>query len=211
MHHQKVFNFICWCFKNNKNIVVLDQNISVCVNVALISALVLATMLCWVYVILFLNPSTYVNLGHSSVCGNRLPRTWIPTGASLDWQEVSASSEQISRNKCCLQGEGEVFPVICGCNTFSLFLSAECGGKNFHFVHRSADIGSVVTGTIRSAFEYGGQKCSACSRMYVPDSLWPQIKQGLLDIHKDITVGNVSEPATSMVAAELNCLKGLKI
>lgn len=51
---------------------------------------------------------------------------------------------------------------------------------------------SVVTGTIRSAFEYGGQKCSACSRMYVPDSLWPQIKQGLLDIHRNIRVGDVS-------------------
>ncbi len=47
-------------------------------------------------------------------------------------------------------------------------------------------------GTVRSAFEYGGQKCSACSRMYVPDSMWPQIKQQLLDIHKDIRVGDVS-------------------
>uniref|UniRef100_A0A7N6AUF7 Multifunctional fusion protein n=1 Tax=Anabas testudineus TaxID=64144 RepID=A0A7N6AUF7_ANATE len=69
-------------------------------------------------------------------------------------------------------------------------LAGECGGKNFHFVHRSADTHSVVTGTIRSAFEYGGQKCSACSRMYVPDSMWPQIKQELLDIHRQIKVGD---------------------
>uniref|UniRef100_A0A673XRK6 Multifunctional fusion protein n=1 Tax=Salmo trutta TaxID=8032 RepID=A0A673XRK6_SALTR len=69
-------------------------------------------------------------------------------------------------------------------------VAGECGGKNFHFVHKSADVQSVVTGTIRSAFEYGGQKCSACSRMYVPDSLWPQIKQGLLDIHKQLKVGD---------------------
>ncbi len=73
-----------------------------------------------------------------------------------------------------------------------LMLVLECGGKNFHFVHKSADVHSVVTGTIRSAFEYGGQKCSACSRMYVPDSLWPQIKQELLDVHKQIKVGDVS-------------------
>lgn len=73
-----------------------------------------------------------------------------------------------------------------------LMLVLECGGKNFHFVHKSADVHSVVNGTIRSAFEYGGQKCSACSRMYVPDSLWPQIKQGLLDVHKQIKVGDVS-------------------
>ncbi|XP_027023615.2 delta-1-pyrroline-5-carboxylate dehydrogenase, mitochondrial [Tachysurus fulvidraco] len=69
-------------------------------------------------------------------------------------------------------------------------VAGECGGKNFHFVHKSADIGSVVTGTIRSAFEYSGQKCSACSRMYVPDSLWPQIKKGLLNVHKQIKVGD---------------------
>lgn len=50
----------------------------------------------------------------------------------------------------------------------------------------------MVTGTIRSAFEYGGQKCSACSRIYVPDSMWPQIKQGLLDVHREIKVGDVS-------------------
>lgn len=55
-------------------------------------------------------------------------------------------------------------------------LIGECGGKNFHFVHSSADVDSVITSTIRSAFEYSGQKCSACSRMYVPESLWPKVR-----------------------------------
>ncbi|XP_075163632.1 delta-1-Pyrroline-5-carboxylate dehydrogenase 1 [Haematobia irritans] len=59
-------------------------------------------------------------------------------------------------------------------------LIGECGGKNYHFVHPSADVQSVVTGTIRSAFEFCGQKCSACSRMYVPESLWSKIKDGLV-------------------------------
>jgi hypothetical protein len=54
-------------------------------------------------------------------------------------------------------------------------LIGECGGKNYHFIHPSADVTSVVMGTIRSAFEYCGQKCSACSRMYVPLSLWPKV------------------------------------
>uniref|UniRef100_A0A8C1H7C9 Multifunctional fusion protein n=1 Tax=Cyprinus carpio carpio TaxID=630221 RepID=A0A8C1H7C9_CYPCA len=94
----------------------------------------------------------------------------VPTFKRL-WKQV-AQNLDIYRN----------FPRVAG----------ECGGKNFHFVHKSADVGSVVTGTIRSAFEYGGQKCSACSRMYVPDSLWPQIKQQLLDVHKQIKVGDVS-------------------
>lgn len=55
-------------------------------------------------------------------------------------------------------------------------LIGECGGKNYHFIHPSADVASVVPGTIRSAFEYCGQKCSACSRMYVPESLWPKVR-----------------------------------
>lgn len=59
-------------------------------------------------------------------------------------------------------------------------LIGECGGKNYHFVHPSADVETVVSGTIRSAFEYNGQKCSACSRVYLPQSLAEVIKAGLL-------------------------------
>jgi 1-pyrroline-5-carboxylate dehydrogenase len=54
-------------------------------------------------------------------------------------------------------------------------LIGECGGKNYHFVHPTAHVESVVKGTIRAAFEFCGQKCSACSRMYVPESLWPEV------------------------------------
>lgn len=59
-------------------------------------------------------------------------------------------------------------------------------------MHASADVSSVVSGTLRSAFEYSGQKCSACSRLYVPDSLWPRIKAELLEEHRKIKVGDVS-------------------
>lgn len=69
---------------------------------------------------------------------------------------------------------------------------SECGGKNFHFIHPSADVESVVAGTIRSAFEYQGQKCSACSRIFIPESLWPTIKEKLTAIKKQIKVGDVS-------------------
>ena len=51
----------------------------------------------------------------------------------------------------------------------------ECGGKNYHLIHETADVESVINGSIRSGFEYSGQKCSAMSRMYVPESLWPQV------------------------------------
>ncbi|XP_048672191.1 delta-1-pyrroline-5-carboxylate dehydrogenase, mitochondrial isoform X2 [Marmota marmota marmota] len=83
-------------------------------------------------------------------------------------------------------------------------LAGECGGKNFHFVHRSADVDSVVSGTLRSAFEYGGQKCSACSRLYVPSSLWPQIKGRLLEEHSRIKVGNPAEDFGTFFSAVID-------
>lgn len=79
-------------------------------------------------------------------------------------------------------------------------LIGECGGKNYHFVHPSADVESVVMGTIRSAFEYNGQKCSACSRMYVPESLWSKIKEGLINVQKKLKVGDVREFSNFMGA-----------
>ena len=66
----------------------------------------------------------------------------------------------------------------------------ECGGKNFHFVHESADLTSVVNHTVRSAYEYSGQKCSACSRLYIAESVWPEFKQQLLTTLKDVKVGS---------------------
>ncbi|KZT06440.1 delta-1-pyrroline-5-carboxylate dehydrogenase [Laetiporus sulphureus 93-53] len=48
----------------------------------------------------------------------------------------------------------------------------ETGGKNFHLVHSSAEVKNAVTQTIRGAFEYQGQKCSALSRLYVAKSIW---------------------------------------
>lgn len=49
-------------------------------------------------------------------------------------------------------------------------LVAETSGKNFHLIHNSADIPNSVKHTIRASFEYAGQKCSACSRIYIPQS-----------------------------------------
>jgi 1-pyrroline-5-carboxylate dehydrogenase len=69
----------------------------------------------------------------------------------------------------------------------------ETGGKDFLFAHNSADIDAFVTGIIRGAFEYQGQKCSAASRVYVPDSIWPQVKERLLDEIKTIKVGDVCD------------------
>ncbi|MFC2157270.1 L-glutamate gamma-semialdehyde dehydrogenase [Acidobacteriota bacterium] len=69
----------------------------------------------------------------------------------------------------------------------------ETGGKDYVFVHASADVEATATALIRGAFEYQGQKCSAASRSYIPDSLWPAIKDLLLDQLKTLKMGDVSD------------------
>jgi len=69
----------------------------------------------------------------------------------------------------------------------------ETGGKNFHVVHQSADIENAVNNTIRGAFEYQGQKCSAASRIYVAESIWPAFKQSIIEKAKGIKVGSPEE------------------
>jgi 1-pyrroline-5-carboxylate dehydrogenase len=79
-------------------------------------------------------------------------------------------------------------------------LIGECGGKNYHFVHPTAEVKTVVASTIRSAFEYQGQKCSACSRVYVPESLWGEIKEGLVETQKSLKIGSATDADTFMSA-----------
>lgn len=52
----------------------------------------------------------------------------------------------------------------------------ETGGKNFHMIHNSAGVEHAALSTVRGAFEYQGQKCSATSRAYVPESIWPEFR-----------------------------------
>ena len=73
-------------------------------------------------------------------------------------------------------------------------LVGETGGKDFIFVHHSANIEQVVTGIIRGAYEYQGQKCSAASRAYIPESLWPEIKTNLVEEIKSIKMGDPTDP-----------------
>jgi len=69
----------------------------------------------------------------------------------------------------------------------------ETGGKDYVFVHPSANTKAVATALIRGAFEYQGQKCSAASRAYIPQSLWSKIKKFLLNDLKTIKVGPVED------------------
>ena len=58
----------------------------------------------------------------------------------------------------------------------------ETGGKDFIVAHKSANAKQVATGIVRGAFEFQGQKCSAASRAYIPESLWADVKSFLLKI-----------------------------
>ncbi|KAB8210320.1 Aldehyde/histidinol dehydrogenase [Aspergillus parasiticus] len=66
----------------------------------------------------------------------------------------------------------------------------ETSGKNFHLIHNTADIPSAVNHTIRGAFEYQGQKCSATSRVYLPESRAEEFLTALKAGVKDITIGS---------------------
>jgi 1-pyrroline-5-carboxylate dehydrogenase len=79
-------------------------------------------------------------------------------------------------------------------------LTGETGGKNFHLVHPSADLNATVSQTLRSAFEYQGQKCSACSRVFVPKSIWPQFEQRLVAGAEALRMGGPEDFSNFMCA-----------
>lgn len=66
----------------------------------------------------------------------------------------------------------------------------ETGGKDFVVAHPSANVKQVVTGITRGAFEFQGQKCSAASRGYIPQSLWPAVKDQLITDVKSMKMGS---------------------
>jgi 1-pyrroline-5-carboxylate dehydrogenase len=73
-------------------------------------------------------------------------------------------------------------------------LVGETGGKDFVIAHPSADPAAVVTGLVRGAFEYQGQKCSAASRAYLPKSLWAGgMREHLADVTTGISYGDVAD------------------
>jgi 1-pyrroline-5-carboxylate dehydrogenase len=72
-------------------------------------------------------------------------------------------------------------------------LVGETGGKDFILAHPSADPEALVTAIVRGGFEYQGQKCSAASRVYVPESLWKRIKDRLIETTNGISVGDVAD------------------
>lgn len=80
-------------------------------------------------------------------------------------------------------------------NTYKTYprIVGETGGKDFVFAHASADIPALSVALVRGAFEFQGQKCSAASRAYVPRSIWPEVKERIVSMTKELTIGDVSD------------------
>ncbi len=76
----------------------------------------------------------------------------------------------------------------------------ETGGKNFILAHASADIEALVTAVVRGGYEYQGQKCSAASRLFIPQSLWPRVRERLVDEITGIRVGDIRDFSNFMGA-----------
>ena len=69
----------------------------------------------------------------------------------------------------------------------------ETGGKDFIVAHASADPQALAVAAVRGAFEFQGQKCSAASRLYVPRSMWPDVRDRMVAMMRDIRMGDVRD------------------
>jgi 1-pyrroline-5-carboxylate dehydrogenase len=72
-------------------------------------------------------------------------------------------------------------------------LVGETGGKDFILAHPSADVDALAVAMVRGAYEYQGQKCSAASRAYIPDNLWPDVQERTVAMIQDIRMGDVAD------------------
>ena len=82
-------------------------------------------------------------------------------------------------------------------------LVGETGGKDFIVAHPSADVDALAVAAIRGSYEYQGQKCSASSRLYAPRSLWPALRERLVELTESVVVGDPTRPET-YVGAVIN-------
>jgi 1-pyrroline-5-carboxylate dehydrogenase len=69
----------------------------------------------------------------------------------------------------------------------------ETGGKDFVVAHPTADVTELSVALVRGAFEYQGQKCSAASRAYVPASMWPALREALIERTQTLRMGDVAD------------------
>ncbi len=118
-----------------------------------------------------------VALRHRSLAGIHF--TGSTATFRLLWREVAENLERYRS-----------YPRIVG----------ETGGKDFVVAHPSADPEVLITALVRGAFEYQGQKCSAASRAYIPESVWRRIKDEFAETVESIPMGDVRDLSNFMGA-----------
>jgi 1-pyrroline-5-carboxylate dehydrogenase len=119
-------------------------------------------------------------------------------GKSSEITEVALSHPEFAGVH--FTGSTEVFQLlwrtigqnIAGYRTYPRIVG-ETGGKNFIVAHASADPAALKVAIVRGAFEYQGQKCSAASRVYVPESMWKGLKDDLLSEIDDLAMGDPTD------------------
>lgn len=79
----------------------------------------------------------------------------------------------------------------------------ETGGKDFIIAHPSSNPDQVATAISRGAFEFQGQKCSAASRVYLPESLWPRIKELVVEDVNSFKMGS-PEDMTNFITSVIH-------
>jgi 1-pyrroline-5-carboxylate dehydrogenase len=109
-------------------------------------------------------------LGHRQLAGIHFTGS-TPVFQSL-WKTVSSNLERYAS-----------YPRLVG----------ETGGKDFILAHQSAEVDALAVGMVRGAYEYQGQKCSAASRAYIPDNLWPAVRDRVVGMIQEIRMGDVAD------------------
>jgi len=87
-------------------------------------------------------------------------------------------------------------------NTYPTIVG-ETGGKDFIVAHPTADVDQLSTAIVRGAYEYQGQKCSASSRLYIPESLWPEVQEKIGSQLDEVNIG-APEDFTNFVNAVID-------
>jgi 1-pyrroline-5-carboxylate dehydrogenase len=109
-------------------------------------------------------------LSHRDFAG--LHFTGSTTVFNMMWKQIGANTSSY-----------RTYPRIVG----------ETGGKDFIVAHHTADVEALAVAIIRGGYEYQGQKCSAASRVYIPKSLWGEVRDRMVAMIEEISVGDVRD------------------
>jgi 1-pyrroline-5-carboxylate dehydrogenase len=113
-----------------------------------------------------------------------------PSLAGIHFTGSTDTFQHLWTNVAANLGQYRTYPRLVG----------ETGGKNFVLAHPSASVDSLLVGLLRGSFEYQGQKCSASSRAYIPQSVWEKLREPLAAATAEIRVGDPAEFSTFMGA-----------